>query len=451
MFTSVNADNIEYFPTNEAPIISDENPADGTWDIPLTLSELSFRIRDPEGKLMSYSVTTEPDIGSGSGVLKPNGVYSVPVSSLDYNTMYSWTVEVTDDQVTAIKQFSFYTETVPFNPFNEGWQYRKMITIDNTMVDGYLTSYPVLINTVDVDLRDKAQSDGDGILFMDGTGVANKLYHEIESYDGSSGELVAWVNVPSVSESEDTIFYIYYGNPTCNNQEFHKKVWDSNFVMVLHLNEISGKHYDSTYYGNDGYPQSAVNQDAIGKIDGADEFDGTDGEITVSNDHSLNFEDTNKFSISVWINRNNHPFTRSRSIISKGTSSSKCGYNFGLSKNKIISISIGDGTSSYSCRSNILTNTGIWYHIAGTWDGNTLYFYINGELDNSTYLGDVFTEDDTKALQIGNHYYDHWFAGLIDEVRISKTCRSKAWIKTSFNNMDNPSSFFSVGPEESAP
>jgi hypothetical protein len=112
LFTSVSADNIVFFPPNEAPVISDENPVDGTWDVPLSFSKLSFRINDPEGKLMSYTVTTDPDIGSGSGILKTNGVYSVPVSGLEGLTEYTWHIQVSDDKVTTVKDFTFTTEPV---------------------------------------------------------------------------------------------------------------------------------------------------------------------------------------------------------------------------------------------------------------------------------------------------------------------------------------------------
>ena len=40
---------------------------------------------------------------------------------------------------------------------------------------------------------------------------------------------------------------------------------------------------------------------------------------------------------------------------------------------------------------------------------------------------------------------------VIDEVRWSKTIRDDAWISTSYNTMNDPLSFFNVGPEESAP
>ena len=79
----VNAETINWYtPPNAKPVISDENPVDGAVDVPVSLSELSFRISDADGDLMSYSVTTNPDIGSGSGVLKKDGVYSIPVRNI---------------------------------------------------------------------------------------------------------------------------------------------------------------------------------------------------------------------------------------------------------------------------------------------------------------------------------------------------------------------------------
>jgi hypothetical protein len=53
LFTSVNADNIESIPPNKKPVILNEKPVDESINVPLSLSELSFRIHDPEGKLMS--------------------------------------------------------------------------------------------------------------------------------------------------------------------------------------------------------------------------------------------------------------------------------------------------------------------------------------------------------------------------------------------------------------
>ena len=164
--------------------------------------------------------------------------------------------------------------------YDANWPYRKSITIDHTQVEADLTGFPVLIHLgVDADLAARAQDSGDDILFTDFSG--SKLNHEIEYFDGSTGELVAWVNVPNVSSMTDTLLHIYYGSPTAVAQENPEAVWDADFVMVQHLDEISGTHFDSTQYSNDGVPSGSTQgliQDAAGEMDGADDFSG-DGDF----------------------------------------------------------------------------------------------------------------------------------------------------------------------------
>jgi len=112
LYASVNADIIEFYPPNSPPVISQIDPGDGEINVPLSLSELRFQISDINGELMSYTVTTSPDIGSGSGNLKPDGVYSVPISGLEDLTEYSWHIEVTDGKDNTIDDFTFTTEAI---------------------------------------------------------------------------------------------------------------------------------------------------------------------------------------------------------------------------------------------------------------------------------------------------------------------------------------------------
>ena len=104
----------------------------------------------------------------------------------------------------------------------------------------------------------KAQDDGDDILFMNGAGVAVKQHHEIETFDVSSGKLVAWVNIIDLSSNEDTIFYVYYGNPDCINQEYPEKTWDSHYKGVWHMNDATPSTIaDSTSNGITGTKKAA--------------------------------------------------------------------------------------------------------------------------------------------------------------------------------------------------
>jgi predicted glutamine amidotransferase len=221
-------------PGPQAPVVLDPSPINGEIGVPVALSQLSFTLTDFQSELMSYTVTTSPNIGSGSGTNVGNGRKYVAIGGLENGKTYTWQVDATDGPNWAHKTFTFTTKELP--PWwNTQWQYRKTITIDPSQVSGDQTDFPVLVDMVDSDLTGKVQLDGYDIVFADESNV--KLSHEIESYDTSTGHLVAWVRIPSVSSTSFTTFYMYYGNPTAPNQEDPATVWDTSYKLVLHLSE----------------------------------------------------------------------------------------------------------------------------------------------------------------------------------------------------------------------
>jgi len=168
--------------------------------------------------------------------------------------------------------------------WDTNWQYRKEIIVDYSMVDVDFTDFQFLINTVDIDLMNDAQDDGDDIVFTDDNGI--KLEHEIESFNGTSGELVAWVNVPSLSSAVDTVLYMYYGNPSCTSQQNIEAVWDSSFVMVQHLNE-GGEEEDATVHDLGFGPHSLQGDDNYLYIGSISSSDGVGVRILLKSDFSV--------------------------------------------------------------------------------------------------------------------------------------------------------------------
>ncbi|NIM94773.1 MAG: DUF2341 domain-containing protein, partial [Anaerolineales bacterium] len=225
---------------------------------------------------------------TGYTMLSGTGKLGVYVESPDGVSNFRWVDE--DDII--VRQYvspeptaSPGTEEQP-TPALSDWSYRKRIVIDSTKVFANLTDFPLLINlSSDSDLASYAQNDGDDILFTSSTvswetGTnSDKLDHEIEKFNGSTGELVAWIRIPSLSSTTDTEIYMYYGNSGISNQENPGGVWDTNYMAVWHLNEtpndgVAG-HYDSTSNNNTGTPNNfqdggGGNTDANGKIAGAD-------------------------------------------------------------------------------------------------------------------------------------------------------------------------------------
>ena len=288
------------------PTVADPEPADGAINVSVSLAQLRFTLHDPDGDPMTYTVTTSPDIGGKDfAIALVNGTYSVAVSGLNYETTYQWDVTVNDGIAgggETSMSYSFTTGKEPAVWWDSAWLYRRAILLDHTDVAEDLTNFPVLIAIDDGSLLSNIQDDADDIAFTgyDGT----PLYHEVESYNPSTGELIAWVSVPFLSSTEDTQLYMYYGNSGATNQENGPGIWDSNYVMVQHLDETSGTHLDSTGNGNDGTAYDLASQDAPGKIDGADAFDATGDLIDVGTGASLDvFGPGQDFSIFLWAKR----------------------------------------------------------------------------------------------------------------------------------------------------
>jgi len=348
--------------------------------------------------------------------------------------------------------------------YDTDWDYRKKITLESDYISGSanLTSFPVLISITDTDLASDALDNGYDILFTAGDEVT-KLQHEIESFNGTSGNLTAWVMLPSLSPSVDTDIYMYYGNAGSGNSENATGAWDSNYRMVQHLEETSGTHYDSTQYSNDGTENidAPGTQDADGKIDGADDVDGTDDYIdidTVVNDMSSAGTGT----IEAWI-YSEEPNDSSASIIGFGDTDADSFIYLAIVNGNLYAYSMVTGASRWGLDTDAaIDDYQQWLHIALVQDGTSPVLYVNGtapaqtfisEVDKTVWFDDIGGIDNARIASRNKNNGGNaiFFDGKIDEVRISDTVRNEHWITTSYNNQNNPAAFITLGSEIGTP
>ncbi|MBN1280754.1 MAG: DUF2341 domain-containing protein, partial [Candidatus Thermoplasmatota archaeon] len=433
-----------------APIISNPMPTDGERHVPTDLQMLHFTLKDYQGDAMDYTVETSPFIGSGAAAHVHNGTYTVPVTGLQNFTTYRWFINATDGQHWTRKTFSFQTD-VPsvFDPFAHGWTYRKQITISHTKISETLTNFPVLININDNDLSVHAQEDGDDILFMNDTGIATRLNYEIERYQGNSGEVTAWVNITQLSSTEDTTFYLYYGHPTTLSLQNIEKTWDENYVAVWHFKETEGNNLADSTRNHFNGTANAFSTITTGVIGNARSFDGVDSGVYVGTQSEFGGRPT--YTIEAW----GYPFTtsgehrifdRSQSYHNNPNTILFCQQNCALEF----------ASNNYdSIRDNNAFQINSWRYLVGTYigSGGEKAIYVNGA---KTTNGTTIYESPTQGnfnVNIGECSFNwgfHW-DGILDEMRFSKIARSSEWINTSYQNQNDPGSFFAVGPEEPAP
>ncbi len=334
--------------------------------------------------------------------------------------------------------------------WNSDWSYRKLITINSSQVNATLTNFPILVyNSSDSDLASHAQDDGDDIAFVLYSDNSTQLNHEIELFNGTTGELVVWVNVTSLSSSVDTKIWMYYGNSTCGSQENIESVWDSDYVMIHHLNETSNPHKDSTSNNNDGNESGGVNQSATGKVDGADYFDGTNDKVTINESSTL--EPPNQMTVSAWIILNELGVQQDI-VYKRNLSAAPWGsYEFVVWSDNLAYFQwVNNSGDWHDVNSSTPLVTGQWYYLVGVKNANHLTMYINGSNSGITpVLANGTLYDSDEHVYIGDQGWGGgYFNGTIDEVRISKTARNSSWINTSYNTMNNTATFLKFGSEQ---
>ncbi|MFX0088011.1 MAG: DUF2341 domain-containing protein, partial [Candidatus Hodarchaeota archaeon] len=283
-----------------------------------------------------------------------------------------------------------------------GLKFRKEIVIDANKVSGSgtLTNFPVLINLYDTDLHhpNNVQTDGDDILFCDASGT--RLDHEIElfdqNYDGTQAHLIAWVEIPSLSGTDDTSIYMYFGNEGLTSQANSEGVWDSNYVGVWHLNQDpSGtppQIEDSTSPSTDGtvYGSMTSNDLVSGVIGEALNFDGTEDFIDFGNPTEMQI--TGALTVETWFWSDNGD--QNEYIIGKngpGPDMRCWDLSFDPINNThgyLIFRYDDDGVlPHYGEVSNVIYEAGQWHHVTGVYYPSTyLRMYLDGQLvyDNST-------------------------------------------------------------------
>ena len=79
-----------------------------------------------------------------------------------------------------------------------------------------------------------------------------------------------------------------------------------------------------------------------------------------------------------------------------------------------------------------------WTHMAATFDGSRLRFYMNGVLKSTISISHKIERSDNPLRLGGNTVWGEWFSGSIDEVRIYNRALSSNEIQVDMNRPVNP-------------
>ncbi|MEE4214951.1 MAG: DUF2341 domain-containing protein, partial [Bacteroidales bacterium] len=333
-----------------------------------------------------------------------------------------------------------------------GYAYRKTVTIPAAQVSGGPhTDFPVLVSFADNDLRTIANggyvenASGWDIVFSEDN--INPLDHELESYNPVSGEIVAWVRIPSLPAGGHS-FYLYFGNSSIGTDPSTTSTWVG-YSGVWHLN---GNLLDATSNGNDG--TNSGSSGGPGLFANGRSFDGVNDRVRVPD------IDATEGTVSFWfrpsVNFNSSTAT-CQTIFNKYTDANNhftfvlIGQEHSYTPDGALYFKI-EHSGSFERRFSTSTtwNAGQWYYVAGTW-GNVHTLLIDG-IVNSTAT--VTRRLETNAqIEFGGGFIEQiganrYFNGRMDEIRISSVAKSNQWVTTEYNNQNAPGTFMSFGSSD---
>jgi len=183
---------------------------------------------------------------------------------------------------------------------------------------------------------------------------------------------------------------------------------------------------DSSGNGNDATQSDVTKQPTFKALDSSTtslSFDGSDDSFAFAGSQDIQLDQT--YTACSWFKVNSITSTSSpRGLITWGSASAGRGRGLYITGSKVGSFGY---QALYNLDSISTISTGVWYHVAATYDGTTLKLYVNGTLDSTRTLNlPSFTYTMTH---IGELYYSQsntyrHFDGSMDELALFNTALS---------------------------
>ena len=278
----------------------------------------------------------------------------------------------------------------------------------------------------------------------------NKLDHQIEFYDGVNGDFIAWVRIPELSSSENTLIRMLYSNPEADTDPSVTTVWDSDYKGVWHMDDNGLA--DFTSFNRPAYSYNSPSF-PVGPVYSSMELNGGNQYAEIINAPHLNVN--GNLTVSAWIYLNSGGLDQKIAGNQNGVLG---GYKFGVYTNNKVEFEIRNSSNTPFLNRNVsggtTLNTGQWYYVAGVSSDITdsIKTYVNG-LPERPFQKTGTLVPSSNNMTIGREPWtgSYYFNGRIDELRISARVRSDGWLRTEYNNQSDPASFYSIATtEESA-
>jgi hypothetical protein len=319
--------------------------------------------------------------------------------------------------------------------YNFDWTRARRITVDSGDVDSDLTDFPVLVYLDSTRINwTETQDDLDDIRFVDQDN-STFLYYEIENYTVND-EAWVWVNLPFVNSTSDTEFYLYWGNTGAVSGESQEDVWDSDYLTVLHLNDLTNSTLEDSTINSHDYSKKGANEPILDPvmIDGGQYFDGSDD--YASSDSTYQLADT--MTWEYWLNSSDD--ATAKTIWSDNAQWHTQGYVW-MGRNPSATSFYYEyanttHTQSWTVANYFLDDTVFYFALVVNYTSDTIEIFRNGASFSSGTIPNAISLTGYTRTQILGSFSgaNHFWFNEFDEVRLSDVNRSSAYIGASYES-----------------
>ena len=331
-----------------------------------------------------------------------------------------------------------------------GWNYRKLITISATQVDSNLSGFPLTIPISKADVESHyGHTDGDDIRFTASDGNS-LLSHEWSGWcdDGYSG---AFVKIPAIDASTDTVIYMYYGNESASDATDKASVWADYAVAAHFLGGSSGMLESAsgltlTFGGSATAVSNGVLLDDGYVLLGnsGDVLNALEGEVGCTFSAALhNIYPQNDYQNARLMSDFGSDFTIEWSLLTY------------LVNTRLRPITSAEYATVYyytTLSNDSDAHSAIVYRCYDGMNSTRFTQYFNGATAGYDDTTDTATSlhfgVESQTLRLGGYTTAQSLNGAVSEFRVCKGVASAAWVKFEHANLMTPGNQLTLGEEE---
>jgi formylglycine-generating enzyme required for sulfatase activity len=291
---------------------------------------------------------------------------------------------------------------------------------------------------------------------MTGTATVGVLYKDtVTATDPDSGAVLRFSVVNGPVRIDQTTGIVTWSPPTKGNYSMTVRVTDEagasvdlSWPMTVSATSnglvawypFNGNANDASGNGNNGTVNGAtLTSDRFTIAARAYNFNGTSNWIDCGTNASLQVG--NALTVEAWVNFRSFPTfngIKSSYIISRQTNETTPGFFglFVLDQKPVFRLAQDVDNIVHSGLPSVILDVNKWYHLAGTWDGDSMRLFVNGLKINTAIGPKSPISSNSGSVQIGrlrDISFQYYVDGSIDDIHIYNHALSAAEIDSLYH------------------